>query len=107
MTNNSLNSYLWLILLQRRDFKDSSGAKPGALFPLTDMWQPLQSEVRALLNDYLTDDERLTAGGRNPISSINDILRDARFSRDRGKVNCLAFLIDLFSNILSFVATSI
>lgn len=30
---------------QRRDFKDSSGAKPGALFPLVEIWNPVQAEV--------------------------------------------------------------
>ncbi|THH09197.1 hypothetical protein EW145_g2188 [Phellinidium pouzarii] len=69
----------------RRDFKDSSGAKPGALFPLTEMWLPIQSEVRTLLNDYLSDEEKGMAVGRNPISSINEILRDSKFYRDRGK----------------------
>ncbi|KAG2122034.1 Sec8 exocyst complex component-specific domain-containing protein [Suillus cothurnatus] len=56
----------------RKDFKDSSGAKPGALFPLTDVWLPVQAEVRALLHDYLTDEEQGSVAGRNPISSINE-----------------------------------
>lgn len=30
---------------QRRDFKDSSGAKPGSLFPLAEAWFPVQMEV--------------------------------------------------------------
>lgn len=31
---------------QRRDFKDSSGAKPGQLFPLSEIVVPLHAEVR-------------------------------------------------------------
>ncbi|KAG6860246.1 hypothetical protein C0995_013739 [Termitomyces sp. Mi166 len=61
----------------RRDFKDSSGAKPASLFPL--------AEVRTLIYDYLTDEDRGSVSGRNPISSINEILRDGKFTRDRGK----------------------
>ncbi len=30
---------------QRRDFKDSSGTRPGALFPLSEIWMPVQAEV--------------------------------------------------------------
>ncbi|EJD03693.1 uncharacterized protein FOMMEDRAFT_81678 [Fomitiporia mediterranea MF3/22] len=69
----------------RRDFKDTSGAKPGNLFPLAEIWLPIQSEVRTLLNDYLSDEEKGMTAGRNPISSINEILRESKFFRDRGK----------------------
>lgn len=34
--------------MQRRDYKDSSGAKPGALFPLEEVWAPVQAEVSRL-----------------------------------------------------------
>ncbi|KAG6336133.1 hypothetical protein ID866_2943 [Astraeus odoratus] len=67
----------------RRDFKDSSGAKPGALFPIADVWVLVQAEVRTLLHDYLTDEERSSTAGRNPITSINEVLREGRFMRDR------------------------
>ncbi|KAG2154660.1 Sec8 exocyst complex component-specific domain-containing protein [Suillus clintonianus] len=69
----------------RKDFKDSSGAKPGALFPLADVWLPVQAEVRTLLHDYLTDEEQGSVAGRNPISSINEVLREGRFIRDKQK----------------------
>ncbi|KAF9229101.1 hypothetical protein BS17DRAFT_771020 [Gyrodon lividus] len=69
----------------RRHFKDSSGAKPGALFPIADVWSPVQAEVRTLLHDYLTDEERSAVAGRNPITSINEALREGRFTRDRFK----------------------
>ncbi|KAF8445773.1 Sec8 exocyst complex component-specific domain-containing protein [Boletus edulis BED1] len=69
----------------RRDFKDSSGAKPGTFFPIADVWLSIQAEVRILLNDYLTDEERSAVAGRNPITSINEVLREGRFTRDRNK----------------------
>ncbi|KAI0375224.1 hypothetical protein BV20DRAFT_1009421 [Pilatotrama ljubarskyi] len=69
----------------RRDYKDSSGTKPGALFPLEEVWAPVQAEVRTLISDYITDEEQGAISGRNPISSINDVLREGRFNRDKGK----------------------
>lgn len=70
----------------RRDFKDSSGAKTGALFPIADVWGLVQAEVRTLLHDYLTDEEQSSVAGRNPIASINEVLREGRFTRDKLKV---------------------
>ncbi|KAG9049709.1 hypothetical protein FS837_009354 [Tulasnella sp. UAMH 9824] len=69
----------------RRDFKDSSGGKPGALFPLMDIWAPIQTEVRTLLGDYLTDEERGAISGRHQIASINEVLREGRVQRDKSK----------------------
>ncbi|KAL4069759.1 Sec8 exocyst complex component-specific domain-containing protein [Scleroderma yunnanense] len=69
----------------RRDFKDSSGAKPGALFPIADVWVLVQAEIRTLLYDYLTDEEQSSVTSRNPITSINEVLREGRFTRDRLK----------------------
>ncbi|THH28293.1 hypothetical protein EUX98_g5894 [Antrodiella citrinella] len=69
----------------RRDFKDSSGAKPGSLFPLAEIWAPVQAEIRTLLNDYITDDEQGAVSGRNPISSINEVLREGKYNRDKLK----------------------
>ncbi|KAF5384828.1 hypothetical protein D9615_001370 [Tricholomella constricta] len=69
----------------RRDFKDTSGTKPGSLFPLAEVWTPIQMEVRTLIHDYLTDEDQGSVSGRNPISSINEILREGKFTRDKGK----------------------
>ncbi|KAJ7225698.1 exocyst complex component sec8 [Mycena pura] len=69
----------------RRDFKDSSGAKPGTLFPLAEIWNPVQAEVRTLIYDYLVDENQGSVSRRNPISSINEILREGKFSRDKTK----------------------
>ncbi|TCD59885.1 hypothetical protein EIP91_011260 [Steccherinum ochraceum] len=73
----------------RRDFKDSSGAKPGSLFPLAEVWAPVQTEIRTLLNDYITDEEQGAVSGRNPISSINEVLREGKYNRDRLKASTL------------------
>ncbi|KAG9089978.1 hypothetical protein FRC06_001261 [Ceratobasidium sp. 370] len=69
----------------RRDFKDTSGTSPGQIFPLSNAWSSIQSEVRNLLHDHITDGGDGAATGRNPISSINETLRAGRFGRDRTK----------------------
>ncbi|KAG8787622.1 hypothetical protein FRC12_015415 [Ceratobasidium sp. 428] len=69
----------------RRDFRDASGAAPGQLFPLSNAWTSIQSEVRNLLHDHITDEGNGATAGRNPISSINETLRAGRFGRDRTK----------------------
>ncbi|GAW04404.1 sec8 exocyst complex component specific domain-containing protein [Lentinula edodes] len=69
----------------RREFKDSTGTKPGTLFPLVDIWISIQAEMKTLVYDYLTNEDEGVTSGRNPISSINDTLREGRFSRDRTK----------------------
>ncbi|KAJ4485935.1 Sec8 exocyst complex component-specific domain-containing protein [Lentinula aciculospora] len=70
----------------RRDFKDSAGTKPGTLFPLVDTWISIQAEMKTLVYDYLTNEDEGVMSGRNPIASINEILREGRFSiRDRTK----------------------
>lgn len=69
----------------RRDFKDSSGARLGSLFALTELWTHVQAELRTLIRDYLTNEEQGSASGRNPISSINETLREGRSGRDKNK----------------------
>lgn len=57
----------------RRDFRDDSRS---VLFQLNDVWKPIQGEVRALLHDYLTDEQHgAGASARNPIVSVNEVLR--------------------------------
>ncbi|GAA5911557.1 hypothetical protein JCM5296_007207 [Sporobolomyces johnsonii] len=65
-------------IADRRDFKDTSIVKTSSgnlLFSLLDVWKPVQQEVRALLHDYLTDDQSGTVSSRNPIVSVNEVLR--------------------------------
>lgn len=40
------------VMLQRRDFKDTSGTKPGSLFPLAEIWAPIQAEVGPFSSHY-------------------------------------------------------
>ena len=47
----------------------------------------LNPQVRTLLNDYITDEEQGVVSGRNPISSINEVLREGRYTRDKSKVS--------------------
>jgi exocyst complex component 4 len=44
-------------------------------------------QVRTLIRDYLVDEQRGSAASRNPINSINEVLRDGKFNRDRIKVS--------------------
>ncbi|GAA5941737.1 exocyst subunit SEC8 [Sporobolomyces koalae] len=65
-------------IAERRDFKDASIIRTSSgnlLFSLLDVWKPVQQEVRALLHDYLQDDESGTVSSRNPIVSVNEVLR--------------------------------
>jgi len=47
----------------------------------------LTLQVRTLIHDYLTDEQQGSITGRNPISSINEILREGKYARDKDKVN--------------------
>ena len=38
------------------------------------------------MSDYLTDEEQGSVSGRNPLASINEVLREGKFGRDRSKV---------------------
>jgi len=44
------------------------------------------SQVRALLHDYLQDDQSGTVSSRNPIVSVNEVLRFPK-PRDTSKVS--------------------
>lgn len=52
-----------------------------------DIWSPLQTEITALLRDYLRDDDQIAISGRNPIASINEVLRSTSRVRERVKVS--------------------
>lgn len=77
-----------LLLLQRKDFKDNSYSmlRNGAGLDNADVWKPIQAEVKGLLHEYLTSNSAAAMAGRNAVSSVNDILRDGKSSRDRSKV---------------------
>lgn len=73
--------------LQRRDFKDASLTAMSTLsVPVMEVWKPMRQEVRTLLHNYLTDDDRTTFT-RNQLMSINEVLKDNKIARDKQKVS--------------------
>ncbi|WVW79702.1 hypothetical protein I302_101672 [Kwoniella bestiolae CBS 10118] len=71
----------------RRDFKDFSlsNASTSLTIPVLEVWRPVQQEVRTLLRTYLTDDSQGSTLDRHPIPTINEVLRDGKWGRDRQK----------------------
>ncbi|WWC59934.1 uncharacterized protein I303_102497 [Kwoniella dejecticola CBS 10117] len=71
----------------RRDFKDSSlrNASTSLTIPVLEVWRPVQQEVRTLLRTYLTDDSQGSTLDRHPIPTINEVLRDGKWARDKQK----------------------
>lgn len=59
----------------------------------------LSFQIRTLLRDYLTDEERGATSGRHPIASINEVLREGRVIRDKSRVrsstDCLHYDVDI------------
>lgn len=78
---------------ERKGFKEDGMKSSNVLFSLLEVWKPIQSEVRALIHDYLTDlgdtgfgggdgisrsnqpSMAATAARRNPIVSIAEVLK--------------------------------
>lgn len=50
------------------------------------------SQVRTLIGDYVMDEEQGAVSGRNPISSINEVLREGKFTRDKTKVSLVLLI---------------
>lgn len=50
------------------------------------------------------DEERGVASGRNPINSINEVLREGRIGRDKAKVNLTLLLRRSCFKPLTFTA---
>lgn len=73
------------MIASRSGFKDEIASKKlSGVAALLQVWKPVQQEVRTLLHDYLMDDEGANSA-RNAVISVNDVLRDHRFGRDRAK----------------------
>lgn len=73
------------MIASRAGFKDEvASRKLSGVGALLQVWKPIQQEVRTLLHDYLMDDEGGNSS-RNAVVSVNDVLRDHRFGRDRSK----------------------
>lgn len=68
-----------LRISQRKEFISS-----GLSYPFVEIWRPIQSEVRTLLHDYLTDEQDDVVAVRNTVVSINEVLREKKY-RDRNK----------------------
>lgn len=43
-------------------------------------------QIRTLLRDYLVDQEQGMTSGRRPVASINEVLKDGKSGRDKGRV---------------------
>ncbi|CAB4383870.1 unnamed protein product [Rhizophagus irregularis] len=54
------------------------------VYPFVEIWKPVQSEVRTLLRDYITEDERESVSDNNPEASFQDMIKDKR-ARDSSK----------------------
>jgi exocyst complex component 4 len=88
---------------QRKDFRDSLGAKSGAIFPFPELWEPLDAEVsgkfqtrivyspfmqlRGLIMLYLTVETGGASTGKTQIPSINEVLQTGKVTRDKGWVS--------------------
>lgn len=59
--------------------------KIGKPSSLLEIWRPIQAEVRTLLYEHLMDDAESTSARRNVIISVNEVLRQGGFQRDRSK----------------------
>lgn len=51
--------------------------------------QPFDIQVRTLMHDYLTDQDRGSDANIKPLTTINDVLRHSKSARDRHKVRFL------------------
>lgn len=72
-------------IASRRDFKDMTRKDLNLNVPVLEIWRPVQQEVRSLLQGYLRDESHGSSLIHNSIPSINEILREGRFNRDRQK----------------------
>lgn len=59
--------------------------KVGRPASLIEIWRPLQTEVRALLHEHLVDESEGSSARRNAVVSVNEVLRQGSFQRDRSK----------------------
>lgn len=59
--------------------------KVGKPASLTEIWRPIQAEVRALLHEHLVDESETSSTRRNAVISVNEVLRQGSFQRDRSK----------------------
>ncbi|KAJ9101966.1 hypothetical protein QFC20_005115 [Naganishia adeliensis] len=63
-----------------------SSSQPVIAIPMEEVIKPMQKEVRTLMHDYLTDQDRGSDANSKPLTSVNEVLRDSKLARDRHKV---------------------
>ncbi|WVQ74376.1 hypothetical protein IAR50_003977 [Cryptococcus sp. DSM 104548] len=75
-------------IASRRDFKDLTtlaGSNLSFNAPVSEMWRPVQQEVKSLLSNYLTDDQQGSTLNRHHIMSVNELIRDPKIMRDKSR----------------------
>ncbi|KAJ9123257.1 hypothetical protein QFC22_001453 [Naganishia vaughanmartiniae] len=63
-----------------------SQGKQVIAIPMEEVIKPMQKEVRTLMHDYLTDQDRGSDANIKPLTTINDVLRNSKSARDRHKI---------------------
>ncbi|CAG8528495.1 3438_t:CDS:10 [Paraglomus brasilianum] len=64
--------------------KNINGTQKIRVYSFIEIWKPIQSELRALLRDYITDDEREKDIFATPSATMNDLIKEKK-PRDRSK----------------------
>lgn len=102
-SHTSTENKLILHMLQRRSFSATAQAQSAmngstsVILSLVEIWKPIQAEVRLMLHEYLTEDEEGTGSSRNPVASLNDVLRGTKSARDTSKVRLCPHALFLVS----------
>ncbi|PVF94506.1 hypothetical protein CPB86DRAFT_833230 [Serendipita vermifera] len=71
----------------RKDFKDTSGAKPGTIFSFPELWEPIDAELKGLILLYLTEEKGGASTGKTQVPSINDALKTGGVKKEKGWQN--------------------
>ncbi|CAD6900494.1 unnamed protein product [Tilletia controversa] len=72
-------------IVQRRPSRHYPDVRDVKTTSLMEVWKPIESEIRTLLHDHLLDESQSSSAARNASISVNEVLRDGKFGRDRSK----------------------
>jgi len=72
-------------ITQRPPSRHHTDMRDVKVTSLMDVWKPVESEIRTLLHDHLLDESQSSSAARNASISVNEVLRDSKFGRDRNK----------------------
>ncbi|KAE8211658.1 hypothetical protein CF327_g4604 [Tilletia walkeri] len=72
-------------IVQRRPSRHYPDVRDVKTAPLMEVWKPIESEIRILLHDHLLDESQSSSAARNASISVNEVLREGKFGRDRSK----------------------